>query len=1173
MIRSESLKCLDLDIIGVAETHLRDDIEPYLSGYSVFTHNRTHLHKRAKTGSGGVCLFVKKHVMEMCNVSILDNTMEDILWVELRHKYSSFCINICVCYLSPEGSSRYVDPNEYFTYLLSQICLYQNNGYFIMCGDLNARCGDEQDFIEGVDEVEMREIIDGRKNSYGDFFIDFLINSNCVMLNGRCDGINDFTSVSTKGLAVVDYAVVSQDMIHLCDNVKIIRAIDVFRQAHLTGVCDPDHNISDHSLVSWTMQIDMHNPNMIDNSELLPLHITKHDVSEVPADFMSDNQSISQLHDITEQCQRTDISSIDASYDQFCVIVKQAMNNSLPTRHIVINSEHKRGKHRYKPWWTERLTDLWKAVCEAEKLYCESDPINRQERRAQFIGEQRIFDRELRSTKREYWYAEQQSLLKINQTSDFWRKIGTLGINKRENRHIPWEIVRTDGSISSCRAEVLERWKVDYEQLLNPEGAPNRVGHIPDQLYREINAEELSTNITLHELRYALGQAKRGKALGEDMIPVEVLNNKGGLQYLLQLFNVCFTSGMIPMSWSKGIINPILKNPKDDPRDPLNYRGITMTSSVYKLFCSVLCRRLTTWIEENDIMCDEQNGFRTGRSTTDHLGSLTCVIETRIKKKQNTFAAFIDFSKAYDRIDRSLLWYKLTCIGVSDNMLSSLKSLYRNVQCTVRVNGNKSDWFEVGAGLKQGCILSPLLFNLFINDLVYGLNRLKCGLICGNTPLSVLLYADDIVLLSDKEEHLQILLNYLSEWCTEWGLSINFNKSKVIHFRTPSTSRTVYEFQSGNSTVDIVNQYKYLGLILTEHLDYQRMAKVVAQSASRALGLLISKDKAAGGMPFECYTKCYDCIVQATIDYGAPVWGTSTFSSIDAVQNRACRYFLGLGKYAPNNAVSGDMGWRTSQHKQWICVTRKWLRLLLMDDTLLTKKIFAACSQQANSKCRTWFYRVHKFFIDVGHEYVYCAENINVRLTISSIDAQLKIMHEDQWREQLMRDVAINGAQHGGNKLRTYRTFKQEYKTETYVQIIRQKKFRSAYAKFRCGVAPIKIETCRYGLNRVPVEERLCDTCQVVEDEYHVMMQCSLYNDIRIEYLTSICTINNNFNELSLQEQFKEIMSNPLYYKAVSKAMHYILNKSRWVIRSRRNRRFKDILRIKDILRLKYAIL
>ena len=103
------LSC-DLDIIGIAETHLLNDSAPTLDGYSAFSHNRTQIHKRAKVGSGGVSLFFKNEIVESYNISILDNSIEDILWVRLEHKNINICVNICVCYLPPDGSSRQVDP-------------------------------------------------------------------------------------------------------------------------------------------------------------------------------------------------------------------------------------------------------------------------------------------------------------------------------------------------------------------------------------------------------------------------------------------------------------------------------------------------------------------------------------------------------------------------------------------------------------------------------------------------------------------------------------------------------------------------------------------------------------------------------------------------------------------------------------------------------------------------------------------------------------------------------------------------------------------------------------------------------------------------------------------------------------------------------------------------------
>ena len=197
-----------------------------------------------------MCLFVRNEILQFYDVSVINSSIEDILWVQFRNKISSNCVNICVCYLSPEGSSRMVDPIEYFDHLLSQIYIYQEDGPFIILGDFNARCGNDVDFIEGVDEIVHRDIIDFTKNKYGDYFLDFLINSNCIMLNGRSKKKNDCTSVSPKGLAVVDYAIVSHDCIHRCDSFEVIRAFDLFNTVGLEGCCDPDHNISDHSLLS-----------------------------------------------------------------------------------------------------------------------------------------------------------------------------------------------------------------------------------------------------------------------------------------------------------------------------------------------------------------------------------------------------------------------------------------------------------------------------------------------------------------------------------------------------------------------------------------------------------------------------------------------------------------------------------------------------------------------------------------------------------------------------------------------------------------------------------------------------------------------------------------------------------------------------------------------------------
>ena len=144
---------------------------------------------------------------------------------------------------------------------------------------------------------------------------------------------------------------------------------------------------------------------------------------------------------------------------------------------------------------------------------------------------------------------------------------------------------------------------------------------------------------------------------------------------------------------------------------------------IYKLYCNVINNRLLEWENENTVLCEPQNVFWKGRSTIDHVQSITSIIETRKLKRQSTFAAFIDFAKAYDSVNRDLYFQKLADLGLNGRIYKAITSLCENVKCFVRINGLKTEFIEVGCGLKQGCILSTLLFNLYVNDLVIRINR------------------------------------------------------------------------------------------------------------------------------------------------------------------------------------------------------------------------------------------------------------------------------------------------------------------------------------------------------------------------------------------------------------------------------------------------------------------
>ena len=315
------------------------------------------------------------------------------------------------------------------------ICI-KLKGNIIICGDFNARCGNEADYIASVDDVTERATIDYKKNHYGDILLDFLINSNCVMMNGRCDGNNDYTSISGKGVAVVDYAIVSQEYLHKCSDFCVTRAHHLFNQTDLIGRCNPDHNLSDHPMLSWQYKIDDITCRDDVQNDANLVTIRKHDVSQVTTNFMDGITLDMNINNIR--------ADIDQSYVTFCKIVKAEMDTQLPVKCVRLKEDkQKHSITRAKPWWPDKLTELWNLRCNAERCMGNVD-----NGRQLFLERQRALDREIRTAKRLYWFQQQQDLIEMKNSPDFWKTMGRVGISQLQVHKIPWEVVNEDQTIS-----------------------------------------------------------------------------------------------------------------------------------------------------------------------------------------------------------------------------------------------------------------------------------------------------------------------------------------------------------------------------------------------------------------------------------------------------------------------------------------------------------------------------------------------------------------------------------------------------------------------------------------------------------------------------------------------------------------------------------------------------
>ena len=329
---------------------------------------------------------------------------------------------------------------------------------------------------------------------------------------------------------------------------------------------------------------------------------------------------------------------------------------------------------------------------------------------------------------------------------------------KNSNPREYWKIL--NGSVEGKKLKEKVSLEVFHEHFKNLSDTTPSVEHtVPD--HPNPPNSLLNDPITLKELRDFLDSAKNGKACGPDHIKNEFLKtlSEDGLRFVLKFFNKILDTGVIPEDWTIGVILPLFKN-KGCPEEPGNYRGITLLSCLGKLFTAILNGRINKFMNENGLLGNEQAGFRSGQSTMDHVFVLHHIIDFYKNKGKAVYCAFVDYSKAFDLINRSALWCKLLKQGISGKILSVIQNMYQCAKSCVRSNGRLSESFRCTAGVRQGENLSPVLFAIYLNDFQGFLAERTDGLTDLNgrleefdtyAKLCVLLNADDTVIMAESE--------------------------------------------------------------------------------------------------------------------------------------------------------------------------------------------------------------------------------------------------------------------------------------------------------------------------------------------------------------------------------------------------------------------------------------
>ena len=498
-----------------------------------------------------------------------------------------------------------------------------------------------------------------------------------------------------------------------------------------------------------------------------------------------------------------------------------------------------------------------------------------------------------------------------------------------------------DGPLVFGEDETRSRWAEYFSHLLNVN--EDVASSIDESVLEEV--EQRATNESLGappmrgEVAHALNSMKNCKATGPDGIPADFLKlyleSDESLQAFTDMIQKVWGNKNVPESWKKAIIKVIFKN-KGTKDECGNYRGVSLLDHTGKIVLKIVANRLGQYAEAQGLLPEEQSGFRPKRSTCDMLYVVQMLQEFGRVKNVPLYFCFIDLTKAYDTVNRELLWKILAKAGVPQELIELIKAFHDGTQACVRIEGKDSVYFPVNQGLRQGCVLAPLLFNIFFaavlevakkriladketqKDLVTVrscMNSDPWNVAARNlktksgqkkeggdddddaagitfTKLWSMLYADDAAIVSKSETGLASMMSIIVEATLQFGLTVSENKTKIMYAAKKSAlkaKRVTITVNAGGQSYDQVAHFTYLGSRMSES---GGVAEEIAERKVKAWGKWIVRKKAlyqnCGIKPNVKLAMLKQEIIE-TLLYGCEAW---TMTAVDIAALNSIHYKL-----------------------------------------------------------------------------------------------------------------------------------------------------------------------------------------------------------------------------------------------------------------------------------------
>ena len=561
---------------------------------------------------------------------------------------------------------------------------------------------------------------------------------------------------------------------------------------------------------------------------------------------------------------------------------------------------------------------------------------------------------------------------------------------------------------------------------------------------------------------------------------------------LTELFTSILRYGKIPRYWNFTKILPIFK--KGCPLNPISYRLLAISGCLYRLLASVIKDMVLQWATSTGILPDSQFGFLLGRSTMDPLFLLFhCLQTVRAKQLKSLFVAFVDFTTAYDLVDRSKLWDHLHRLHIPPHLLRYIEMLYHE-NVYILKDGHVTGGISPTRGLKQGCPLSPLLFAIYICDLPGAVHdkRLGARTLANDVYIPHLEFADDLALMSNTATRLQSLLDLLSSYAQEKALEVSTSKTVVMVFGSQRDTTTLYY---RGREIRRVEEFKYLGLRLSTSFSLHRVtghAQALFLAGIRKATTYASQYGTS--RVAATHLRLFQQYGLSSGFYGAQLWALP-WLAIDSLApqerhyNQFMRSLLGVGRKAKMVAVLHECGAPPLRLYWWRLIIRFWNHLVGHNSSLIKLALEA---DRVHPGSKTWSGKLRKAAIHNKAATAFGAIVVGSKMEVGLVLRDV--------RDEFIRgygDVSLRSREHRfvlsfywaciQKQPRVGISNLFELKKPDYFKVALGLTARSHLARFRLRTFGLRFSKSAW-VNSVGRDCPLC--ANSIQDEEHVLFEC-----------------------------------------------------------------------------------